>query len=147
MNIKTQYDREPSPGTINNKPSKTMQHFANEANINTIMERAMRTGMIGTPEDLARKMNYIDVSKNTDFLEIHQNVMRAQRDFLQIPSKIRKHFRNNVAEMLMALDDPNRRDELEKIGLLKPKPVTRLDVTGTTDTKVSETPQKQEGTK
>lgn len=98
-------------------PGKTKQSFKDECNINVIMARYMKTGVI----DFVSKHQgrYGDVT-SMDFQESMQKVARAQTMFQELPSSIRNRFDNNPAQFLDFVQNPNNAEELHKMGLMKP---------------------------
>ena len=78
-------------------PGKTKQEFAEECNINTIMNRYMKTGQI----DHVRKHggSYGDVTSQ-DFQECMDIVIDAQNMFADLPSGVRNLCENDPAKFL-----------------------------------------------
>lgn len=105
------------------QPSLTKQSMAAETDINVIMAKYQRTGLIshwmhgGSYEDLTNATNYHDAMNM---------ILDAQDAFMQLPARVRKHFGNDPAQLMAAIDDPSRADELRELGILAevPEPVT-----------------------
>jgi len=97
------------------------QSFARECDINTIMARYQKTGLLnhrarGTPF-------WDDVSKvPTDLLHAQEILDTSKNAFFQLPSTLRAMFNNSPGELLMWLDDPANRDEAVKWGLISGPP-------------------------
>lgn len=101
--------------TVNNDPSKTDQQYKEDCDTNTILNKFMRTGQI---THLAKRQGtFQDVSEIQDLSETLMIVKRAEQDFLQYPSKIRKKFNNSVTQMAEWLQDPDNNEEAVKLGL------------------------------
>jgi len=101
------------------EPSRTKQAFKAECDINTIIARFLRTGQI----DMAQRLEprYGDCT-GIEFQSAMLKVKEAQSLFSELPSAIRSRFRNEPAEFLTFIQDPNNRDEAIKLGLIeKPK--------------------------
>ncbi len=102
-------------------PALTKQSFKNETNINNIMKKYVKTGMLA-PESLAnRQAVFADVSEIGDFQQCQQRVMDAEAAFKTLSSEIRTRFNNNPAELLDFCADNNNTEEAIDLGIL-PKP-------------------------
>ena len=124
------------------EPSLAQQHYKDECDINTILERFNITGLL--PESpLSPK--YGDFSGITDYHSALNAVIAAQDQFDGLPAQIRARFENEPAKLIEFLEDENNRPEAEKLGLVEraisgemaQSTVTPLDVTvlGDTSTK------------
>jgi len=103
------------PAPAGGKP-RTMQQFKDEADVNVIMARYMRTGVL--PEDIdAGARQYLDAT-GYDFQEAQNLIAGAASLFEQLPSKIRNRVDNDPAKLLAFLHDPNNRAEAEALGLI-----------------------------
>lgn len=104
--------------TENNQPSMTKSDMAEACNINNILARYRKTGVIshiragGTYETLPSQM---------DFHEAMNLVLKAQTMFDEMPSNLRKRFSNDPGVFLAFCEDPENRDEMVDLGLL-PRP-------------------------
>jgi len=96
--------------------SRTKQAFKAECDINTVIARFLRTGQV----DLAQRLEprYGDCT-GLEFQSAMLKVKEAQTLFSELPSAIRGRFRNEPAEFLTFIQDPNNRAEATKLGLLK----------------------------
>lgn len=100
---------------------KTQQNFKEETDINTIVNNFLHTGQM---PDNVRLPQYIDYEGVFDFQTAMNSVMAAEESFMQIPADIRAKFDNNPQKFHdFAINEQNR-DELGKMGFLRPKPVT-----------------------
>lgn len=98
--------------------SRTKQSEEVESNINAIVRRYRSTNVL--PVFNQRTPRYGDVSGATDFLEMQAKVRSAQEAFDSLPPNIRAYFRNDPAELLKAVYDPDRAKECRDLGLLLP---------------------------
>ncbi len=100
-------------------PGRTKQSFQEETDINTIMARFVKTGML----EFVNKHNpqYGDVS-NVDFQTSMETVAKSREMFADLPAKIRDRFNNDPAELLEFLDNPENKEEAVLLGLAKPAP-------------------------
>lgn len=107
--------------TINDEPTMTQQHFKDECDINSIVERFGLTGEL--PSDIKAPV-YGDFTGVTDFRSALHQVMAAEDAFMQMPAKVRSRFDNDPALFVDFCSDPRNREEAESLGLLVPKAST-----------------------
>lgn len=100
-------------------PSRTKQSFKAECDINTIIARFLRTGILDYAEK--HEAQYGDAT-GVDFTQAMQTVAKAQSMFNDLPSALRNRFKNEPALFLDFIHDDKNRDEARKLGLLKPEP-------------------------
>jgi len=94
------------------------QSFAREADINTIMARYQKTGMIVNVN--RRTPFWGDVSMApTDLIEAQGVLDSSKKAFEQLPSMLRAMFNNSPVELLSWLDNPANREEAIKFGLIE----------------------------
>lgn len=106
-----------SPVRLNfNGTSRTKQSFRDETNINTIMARFQKTGMLEFVNK--HEPQYGDVTA-IDFQNSMESVAQAREMFADLPSKVRDRFNNDPAELLDFLDNPDNKDEAVLLGLAK----------------------------
>lgn len=98
--------------------SRTQQHFKDEVNINTIMRKAKRSGILPFkgPEDSV----FQDLTGITDYKESLDRIIAIDQRFQQLPANIRSKFGNNPDAILKYLQDPNNEKEARSLGLLRP---------------------------
>lgn len=98
--------------------SMAKQSFKDECDINTIMARYQRTGVL----DHVRQNvgQYIDVT-GADFTEAQNLIAGARSMFNELPAKLRERFNNEPAELLSFLEKEENREEAVKLGLLNAK--------------------------
>lgn len=99
--------------------SMTKQSFANEVDINQIVARFSKTGLLPT---FNGQPFYGDVSEIGDFQEAMNVVASANELFNQYPAEIRERFGNDAGQLIEFLSDENNRDEAIALGLVV-KPV------------------------
>lgn len=114
--IHTAYDPPPKVRIDTGTESRVRQSEADSANINKIMERYIKTGVI--PSD-NRQQFFEDVSQVGDFREALARVQMAEDYFMQLPAKVRSRFDNDPAALLDFCSDPNNRDEMVELGLIE----------------------------
>lgn len=96
--------------------SRTKQADALASDINNIMDRFVTHGQI--PETGANP-TYGDFSQIGDLHSAMNRVQAAQDDFDALPSSVRRATNNDPGEFLDMVYDPDRRGELEKLGLVE----------------------------
>jgi len=94
--------------------SLTQQQFAEEADINTIVDRFMRTGVM--PEGVAIP-SYADYDDVFDFQSAQNAIRQAQESFFKMPAELRSRFQNSPQVFLEFFSDPANSEEAIKLGL------------------------------
>ena len=113
------YDRDKNSDSaklVFSKPSRTQQHFRDECDINTILERFNITGQLPAG---SVQPQYGDFSGITDYQSALNAVMAAQDSFLELPAKIRAKFDNDPALFVEFASDEANKDEMKAMGLLR----------------------------
>lgn len=102
---------------------RTKQSFKDECDINRIMARFQKTGVL---EHLAqRPPQYLDCSA-FDFQVAMDIVAQSKALFAGLPSEVRDRFANDPGRFLAFMEDPANDSEAVKMGLRKP-PVNDLN--------------------
>lgn len=105
-------------GIIFNLPSMTQQNFKEECDINNILAKFVKTGIL---EQSARPGDFFDATTVSDYRDALHALSSAQESFSELPSAIRKYFENDPANFLEFIENPDNIDEGIKIGLYNPK--------------------------
>lgn len=95
--------------------SRTKQASKDACDINAIMRRYHRTGMVDHLS--GRTPIYGDFSEVGDYLDSMERVRAAQDAFDALPSAIRDACGNDPAELLDMATNPARAEEFEALGL------------------------------
>jgi phage internal scaffolding protein len=95
--------------------SRTKQNFKNECDVNNILKNYNKTGVM--PENF-NPGEYRDLD-GTDYQEYMQTVASANSMFEELPSALRKRFKNDPAQLLSFVHDDKNVDEAHKLGLLR----------------------------
>lgn len=105
--------------TINEEPTMTQQHLKEKVNVNSIMAKYRKTGLI----DHVRKNPgvYMDLTELPDYQTALQTVIRAQDTFETIPANIRLKFDNDPSKLIAFLSDDKNYDEAAALGLVERK--------------------------
>lgn len=100
----------------------TKQSHKDECDIHNILRQYSRTGVI---EHIAKaKGSYEALPDPIDYQEALNIQLEASAAFAQLPARVRDSFRNDPAQLLLALQDPAQADALRDLGILKPLPAT-----------------------
>lgn len=119
----TQFDRNISPSVRFSKPSMTEQAHKDEFDINRLIKRATRSGVLATVDQI-RSVYYGDFSEVGQSFENHLKIKEAEERFLALPSDVRDYFHNDPKRLLDALGDDKQLGKLIDLGLVrKPDPV------------------------
>lgn len=96
-------------------PSRTKQEFKDECNINTIMTKYMKTGLLDHVATYQGR--YEDVSTGVDLQEAYAIQERAETAFESLPAEMRKRFENDPVQFLNFVLDPENLKEVQEMGL------------------------------
>lgn len=120
-NFYTRYDTPPKVQTFNSAPSLAQQQFKEEADINNIIASYNTTGLLTNPlVASARQPMFGDFSNlPQDYMQVQNQLLQAQADFMDLPAKIRQRFNNSPAELISFLQNPNNFDEAVELGLME----------------------------
>lgn len=116
------YFDHPTVDTEFEGPSKTEQSHENEVDINQIVARAKRTGVMPGNAMAAR---YGDFTNAEDFMQIQNRIITAEKQFEALPVAVRERFGNDISKLIDFIANERNREEAEKLGIVeKKKPVT-----------------------
>lgn len=107
------------------KDSNVEQKHKNDVNINTIIKRALKTGM--AKQNLA-EARFGDFSSGLDFQATQDRIIEAQNDFNALPSYIRNRFDNDPGALISFMADPENVEEARELGLVAKDEPEALDV-------------------
>ena len=99
--------------------SLTQQQFRDESDINTIVDRFMKTGHLPDPVSMPQ---YVDYEGVFDFQSAMNVVRQADENFMRMDAKVRARFHNSPQEFLEFFADPANSEEAVRFGLVLPKP-------------------------
>lgn len=98
---------------------RTKQHFTEECDINKILERHARTGML--PEQ--KQKQYGDFSNVPDYVTAYSIVQKAHDQFESLDAQVRARFHNDPSEFLEFATNQSNGEEMVKLGLAVERPV------------------------
>jgi phage internal scaffolding protein len=126
MKFRSAYDNHEvmssSTGLDCQDPSLTQQQFKEESDINTIVDRFMKTGHLPDPVSMPQ---YVDYEGIFDFQSAMNVVRQADENFMRMDAKVRARFHNSPQEFLEFFADPSNAEEAVRLGLAVPTPVTK----------------------
>lgn len=98
--------------------SRTHQSFKRECDINHIMAKYQKTGLV---DHVAQHQgDYSDLTDVPSYHDSMNKIISANDSFSTLPSSVRKKFNNDPAQFLDFVSNPDNVDEMRDIGLLPP---------------------------
>lgn len=97
--------------------SRTKQSFTDQCNINSIVSRFQRTGVLDHVKNYGGSYGF---ASGVDFKEAMDIVARSKSMFASLPSEIRSRFGNDPAAFLDFVSDDANREEMVELGLAEP---------------------------
>ena len=98
--------------------SLTQQQFKEESDINTIVDRFMKTGHLPDPVSMPQ---YVDYEGVFDFQSAMNVVRQADENFMRMDAKVRSRFHNSPQEFLEFFANPDNMGEAVRLGLAVPQ--------------------------
>ena len=98
------------------QPSMAQQHQKDEVDVNKIMERYTRTGVI---DHVNKYQGQYGEATGISYHEAMNEIIKADDMFMELPSKVRKRFGNDPAQFLEFVSDPDNHDKIYEYGLGK----------------------------
>ena len=95
--------------------SMTQQQFKAECDVNNILAKYKRTGMLSHIQK--HQGNFGDFSSIEDYQSSLGKLMQAQQSFESLPSELRAKFENDPAQLISFLSDEKNNAEAVKLGL------------------------------
>lgn len=96
----------------------TRQEFAAECDINDLMARYQKTGLL--PQNPEKRPIYGDFTNLPSYQDALHVIMAAEDAFASLPAIVRRQFENDPAEFVKFADDPANIDQLRIWGLAEP---------------------------
>ncbi|QCQ85041.1 internal scaffolding protein [Blackfly microvirus SF02] len=123
MRTEFNYDRDAASDETSlycRDPSKTVQADADSADINVIMDRFLKTGVVVTAK---RPPVYEDIPEKLDFRQMLDLVIAAEDSFYSLDAKVRARFNNDPMAFADYVSNTDDVAELVKLGLANPPKV------------------------
>lgn len=95
--------------------SRTKQSFKDESDINFIMKKYLKTGVITHMRD--NPGMFVDLPETLDYQEALNIVHEAGVMFDELPGSVRKRFNNSAVEFLDFMNDEVNLEESIELGL------------------------------
>lgn len=111
--------------TVNDEPSLTKQSFKDECDINTIMDKFTKTGVLN---HVARHQMQYGYATATDLREALDIIEQGQSMFMDLPAVVRKRFNHDPAEFLEFVQNPANKEELADLGLLNDEALAEVNL-------------------
>jgi len=108
-------------GTTFSKPSKALQHFKDDCDINKLFKKYKKDKNVPLFMN-ASQPRFGDFTSAEDFHALQNRIAGVMSDFEQLPASVRARFNNDPGVMLDFVADPKNREEAVKLGLLPPPP-------------------------
>jgi phage internal scaffolding protein len=99
------------------EPTLAQQQFAEECDINTIVNQFLRGGEM--PDNELKPQFGDFTGAISDYHAALNLVIAADEAFFALPASIRTRFHNDAAEYVDFFNDPKNRAEAEKLGLVQ----------------------------
>ena len=111
-------ERDRSLYQIDCKGGRTKQEFAEECDLNVLMRRYEKTGVL--PSGRMSPPRYVDAFDLPSYQESMQIMADAERAFMALPARIRGEFDNDPEKFVAFAQDENNVEKLREWGLAKP---------------------------
>jgi len=122
--FRTRYGEHLDVGISTPEPTRAKQAFKEDADVNNIVRRFQKTGLLPNPNGPAPM--YGDFSEPVQLQEALDIVNRANEQFDSLPAHVRKRFHNSPQEFLEFTHDASNQQEMEKLGLFSEEAVSRV---------------------
>lgn len=97
--------------------SMTQQHHAEDADINTIMNRYIERGVL--PLGRVGQPMFGDFSGDFSLQSAQDAIIEAKDKFYELPSKIRAKFKNDPFKLIDFIENVDNQDEAISLGLIE----------------------------
>lgn len=116
VEIRVPYVRYPRVQVDFPEPSQTQQHFKDDTDINIILKNNPDVTQIQYVNNSSQP-SYGDFSDVGEYRDALDRVLEAEESFAELPAEVRDRFKNDPAEFLDFVLNPDNGDELVKMGL------------------------------
>lgn len=98
--------------------SRTKQAFRDECDVNQILAKWQKTGLI--THVVSQPPKFGDFEIVPDYQASLNAILAADSAFMALPSSVRDRFSNDPAQLFAFLQDSANKDEAIKLGLIDP---------------------------
>ncbi len=116
MSNKLEKDRKYVRPVVKCPAGRTKQSFADECNINNIVKKYMRTGMIDHVNQ--NPGTFVDLSSIGDYHLFQTKLAQAKEAFMVLSPELRERFMNDPAKLVAFLKKESNRPEAISLGLI-----------------------------
>ena len=100
--------------------SHTQQHFADETDINKLIDIAMKTKSVDALLSMQTKSaRYGDVSNLSDYQRSLDIVFDVEDRFMSLPATLRRHFNDDPAEYIDFISNPDNHAKGVELGIFE----------------------------
>lgn len=117
--VRHRFQRKRMPSAVSDR-SLTKQAFRDECDINNIMKRFERDGVLAHYNTY--RGDYGDFTDCPEYHDAQNQVIAANSMFLTLPAKIRERFQNDPGAFITFVGDKRNEAEMRELGILKPLP-------------------------
>lgn len=102
-------------GSADHPTGRTKQSFSEDADINNVMARWIKTG------DMPKqgRPTYGDFSNVDEYQTMLNRIIDAEESFMELSPKIRDRMHNDPANLIKFISNPDNREEALKLGLIQ----------------------------
>lgn len=100
-------------------PGRTQQHFKGEVDINNILAKYRKTGIIDHVK--RAQARYGDFTMLGDYVGDLDKVQKATQAFEQLPAELRNQFKNSIPGFFEFIKEEKNFDQCVKWGIFEPK--------------------------
>lgn len=112
--VRTVFDKD-NPRSV----SRTQQHFKKDTNINSIMKKYKKSGLLVDPSIKPTAMpQFGDFTKVEDFHSLQNRLCEIQSYFNSLPVEIRTKFKNDPHQLMAFMNDEANHEEALRLGLI-----------------------------
>lgn len=136
VTIKTRYTHKTDKGTLFPKDnpkavSRTQQHFLKETNINSIMAKFKKSGLLTNPLTQSTIMpQFGDFTNISDYQTLQNKLASINSYFENLPAETRREFDNDPQKLMQFVSNPENKEKAIKLGLLS-RDLTHIKYTKT----------------
>jgi len=124
MKVRSPYTRVRTPFETTGE-SLTHQSMAPECDINRIMAKWQKTGVIEHANTYQGQ--YGDFAETPSYQEAMNVVLESQEMFMTLPSSVRRQFDNDPGQFLAFAVDPSNGEKMIEMGLASPSVIDASD--------------------
>lgn len=114
--VYNQFNNPVSEGQVFTEKTKTQQHFKEQCDINKIMTKFKRTGLL---PQVQRIPLYGDFSGVESYQEAVNKIKKVEEVFGTLPAAVRDRFKNDPSELIDFVQNEANRAEAIELGLIE----------------------------